>query len=124
MKMVLSVGLLTLATVLSLPAQGAPGDDLAAHLDRVCPAAPAPVADTSLAGQGKAVDAYAAGVAAYQECLYTELRSRRAGLTQSEQAVIAGRLSRSTYDLSAARQRYAGAVRAARAEMQVAERSN
>ncbi|MFV3128409.1 hypothetical protein [Niveispirillum sp. KHB5.9] len=122
MKTVLSVGALLLAAALSLPAHAAPADDLAVRLDRACVALPAPGAPASLADHAKAVDAYAAAITAYQDCLNAELRSRRASLTQSEQAVIAGRLSRSAYDLSNARQQYAGAVRTARANVQVAER--
>ncbi|MFY8094357.1 MAG: hypothetical protein ACOVN0_12850 [Niveispirillum sp.] len=124
MKTVLSVGVLLLAAVLSNAAHAAPGDELAADLDRVCAAVPAPAASASLTDQARAVDIYAMGIAAYQECLYTELRSRRASLTQSEQAVIARRLSRSAFDLTAARQDYASAVRAARSTVQVAERTN
>lgn len=124
MKTVLSVGALLLAAVLSTTAHAAPGDELAARLDRTCAAVPAPAAGISLTEQARAVEAYAAGIAAYQDCLYTELRSRRASLTQSEQAVIAGRLSRSAFDLTSARQDYASAVRAARSTVQVAERTN
>lgn len=124
MKTVLSVGALLLAAVLSTAAQAAPGEELAARLDRACAAVPAPAVGVSLAGQARAVDAYAADIAAYQDCLHQELRATRASLTQSEQALIAGRLSRSAYDLTAARLDYANAVRNARSNVQVAERAN
>lgn len=122
MKMVSSVGALLLAAILSTPVHAAPGDELSAEIDRLCAAVPAPAAGLPLADHARAVDSYAAGIAAYQECLYTELRHRRASLTQSGQALFAGRLSHSTYDLAAARQGYAQAVRAARGAVQVAER--
>lgn len=124
MKTVLSVGALLLAAVLSTAAQAAPGEELAARLDRACAVVPAPAAGVSLAGQARAVDAYAADIAAYQDCLHQELRATRASLTQSEQALIASRLSRSAYDLTAARLDYANAVRNARGNVQVAERAN
>ncbi len=125
MKTVLPIGALLLAAILSAPVHAAPADDLGLRLDRVCAAVPAPGLDGQpLEQQGRAVDAYAAVVAAYQDCLHQELRASRGGLTQSEQAVIAGRLSRSAYDLTAARVDYANAVRAARAAtVQVAERA-
>lgn len=125
MKTVLPIGALLLAAVLSAPVHAAPADDLGVRLDRVCAAVPTP----SLAGkpveqQGKVVEAYATAVAAYQDCLHQEMRASRASLTQSEQAVIAGRLSRSAYDLTAVRLDYASAFRAARASsIQVAERT-
>lgn len=124
MKTVLSVGVLLLAAFLSATANAAPADDLAVRIDRTCAAVPAPAAGISLAEQARAVDVYAAGIAAYQDCLHQELRAARASLTQSEQAVIASRLSRSAYDLTAARLDYASAVRAARSNVQVAERTN
>lgn len=122
MKTVLSVGALLLAATLSLPAHAAPGDELSVRLDRTCAPVSAPVTGSALSDQAKDVEAFAAAIAAYQDCLHSELRSQRATLTQSEQAVIAGRLSRSAYDLTTTRQHYANAVRAARATMQVAER--
>lgn len=123
MKTILSFGALLLAATLSLPAHAAPGDELGARLDRACVSVPAvpSAAGLSLVEHGRAVDAYAAAIARYQDCLYQELSGQRASLTQSEQAMIAGRLSRSTYDLNATRQQYASAVRAGRLPMQVAE---
>ncbi|KPF84416.1 hypothetical protein IP70_15315 [alpha proteobacterium AAP38] len=125
MKNVLPIGALLLAAVLSTPAHAAPADDLGLRLDRVCAAVPAPGLDGKpVEQQGRAIDAYAAAVADYQDCLHRELRASRASLTQSEQAMIAGRLSRSAYDLTAVRLDYAGAIRASRAAaVQVAERT-
>lgn len=125
MKNVLPIGALLLAAVLSATAHAAPADDLGLRLDRVCAALPAPGLDGKpVEQQGRAVDAYAAAVADYQDCLHRELRASRASLTQSEQAMIASRLSRSAYDLTAVRLDYASAVRAARASsVQVAERA-
>lgn len=125
MKTVLPIGALLLAAALSAPVHAAPADDLGLRLDRVCAAVPAPGLDGKPVEQQRmAVDAYAAAIAAYQDCLHKELRVSRNTLTQSEQAVIAGRLSRSAYDLTAARLDYASALRASRAaSVQVAERA-
>lgn len=124
MKTVLPIGALLLAAVLSAPVHAAPADDLGLRLDRVCAAVPAPgLNGMPVEQQARTVDTYAAAIASYQDCLHQELRASRASLTQSEQAVIAGRLSRSAYDLTAVRLDYASAVRAARASsVQVAER--
>lgn len=125
MKTVLPIGALLLAAVLSAPVHAAPADDLGLRLDRVCVSVPAPGLDGKpVEQQARAIDAYATAVADYQDCLHQELRASRASLTQSEQAMIAGRLSRSAYDLTAVRLDYASAVRAARAaSVQVAERA-
>lgn len=125
MKTVLPIGALLLAAILSAPVHAAPADDLGLRLDRVCTSVPAPGLDGQpVEQQGRAVDAYAAAIAAYQDCLHQELRATRGSLTQSEQAVIASRLSRSAYDLTAARIDYASALRASRAaSVQVAERA-
>lgn len=126
MKTVLPIGALLLAAILSSPVHAAPADDLGQRLDRVCAAVPTPgLDDKPVEQQGRAIDAYANAIAAYQDCLHRELRAARDSLTQSEQALIAGRLSRSAYDLTAARLDYASALRASRtASVQVAERLN
>jgi hypothetical protein len=123
MKTTITLGAVLMAAFLSLPAQAVPADDLAVQLDRACAALPAaPNGEgMSLAEHSQAVKDFAATVGNYQDCLYGELNRNRAALTQSEQEVIAARLSRSSYTLSAARVQYATAVRATRMPTQVAE---
>lgn len=125
MRSILTLGALLLATALSIPAQAAPADDLAARIDRACVAPmAAPGGDgLSLIDHAKAVESFAGRTDAYQSCLYGELNRNRAALSQSEQEVIAARLSRSSYALHAARVQYASALRAARLPTQVAENS-
>lgn len=124
MKLVLSAAALLLTASVSIAAHAAPADELGGRLDHVCTSAIAPDVDgLTLDQHGRDVETYAAAVAAYQECLRHELQTKRAHLTQSEQALIAGRLSRSSYDVREVRLAYASAVRDARtAAAQVAER--
>ena len=124
MKTVLFTVALLLTATVCVTAQATPVDELGARLDHLCATAPAPsVAGLTLDQQGRDVETYAAAVATYQQCLRHELQAKRAHLTQSEQALIAGRLSRSSYDVREVRLAYANALRDARtAFAQVAER--
>lgn len=122
MKTMLTLGAALLAAGLSLPAFADGNNDLTTKLDAACASLPdAPATTRSLADQAKALDSFAAAVAVQQECLYREINHRRDRLTQSEQAVIAGKLSRSAYALTAARIDYASALRASRMPVQVAQ---
>ncbi|MFV3073123.1 hypothetical protein [Niveispirillum fermenti] len=123
MRSILTLGAILLATALSIPAQAAPADDLAARIDRACVAPLATPGSLSLTDHARAVESFAGRTDAYQNCLYGELNRNRAALSQSEQEVIAARLSRSSYALHAARTQYASALRAARLPMQVADNS-
>jgi len=125
MKTMLPLAAALMTAVLSFPAYAAPADKLADQLDRLCVAPSAVETGAGLVQHGAAVKAFAAATGSYQDCLYGELNKRRGHLSQSEQEVIAARLSHSAYDLTAAREQYAAAVRAERAMMatQVADRS-